>query len=143
MSAPSLYIRKWTGSPKNLQRKARKQIMKHKQLVCSDVENLSDHIFFGWHFSCNCGVSGHNYVDRHRSLQCDVCKVWMHNLCNNVPVRFHDVTVFFSKKKVWVCQNCQRGNFRYGAEHWRSPEVQRKQTVSFKEEIQTVHTLRR
>ena len=92
--------RKWSGSPKKLQHKMKKSAKKAKMFAVDDAEQLQDNILFGWKFDCRCGASGLNYDDGKRSLQCDVCKIWMHNRCNKVPVKSDDLLVYFYRKRV-------------------------------------------
>ena len=118
---------KWTGSPKKLYKQNVKKAVKAKRFSVTDPELLQDHIMFGWYFHCSCGASGKNYDDGKRSLQCDVCKVWMHNKCNNVPSTTDELFFFFDKT-IWVCNDCKEGNFQYKGKTWCTESKMKKQS---------------
>merc|ERR1712137_395498 len=115
--------RKWTGSPKKLQKKEIKEIQKIQkkgEFIPPEVTDESS-ILHGWHFKCTCGASGDNYDDGKRSLQCNICKLWMHNKCNEVPEKYNDLLTFFYRRRVWVCASCKKGKYQYLGEHWKIP----------------------
>lgn len=125
--------RKWTGSPKKLHKKVTKEFSKQKS---SGFHNLSeDDILLGWQFDCCCGASGKNFDDGKRSLQCDICKLWMHNRCNNIPEKSSDLMLHFYRKRVWVCDKCRTGDFKHRASIWKvtDNEEKEKTKVTFSE----------
>merc|ERR1712137_1072089 len=86
------------------------KVKKDKHFELSDPNALKGSILFGWNFDCSCGASGKCYDDGKRSLQCDVCKNWMHSKCNGVPRHYDDLMDFFNRRLVWVCGGCRKGD---------------------------------
>lgn len=115
--------RKWTGSPSKLQKQTLKIVEKEKRLQYNDPHFLESNIVYGWFVDCCCGLKGVNVDDGHRMVECDVCKVWMHCICNNIPTQTkQELFKYFSKKRVWVCNKCKEGKFAYRALHWYTLE---------------------
>ena len=130
------YNRKWTGSPQKLQKMEKKELVKRvkKGLGVGEANREEDNILLGWQFQCRCGASGENYDDGRKSLQCDICKLWMHCRCNKVPEKHDDLLLFFYRKRVWVCMSCKKGEYRYLGEFWKEPEEYKGESkVSFDE----------
>merc|ERR1712137_253008 len=89
---------------------------------------LQNSILLGWYFDCICGASGENYSDHKRSIQCDVCKRWMHCKCNAVPTKEKDLLHYFTKF-IWICPHCKAGDYKYKGEYWKqnnsTPKINR------------------
>ena len=127
---------KWTGSPSQLHDYFEQHFIKARQLQANNVEELQDSIFFGWFFDCYCGASGVNYDDKKKSIQCNVCQLWMHCACAGVPEEDQEIRSFFrGHKNVWVCPSCVKGTFRHKADVWNVPKDSDKKRnfVSFNE----------
>uniref|UniRef100_A0A7S4IPX0 PHD-type domain-containing protein n=1 Tax=Vannella robusta TaxID=1487602 RepID=A0A7S4IPX0_9EUKA len=135
--------RKWTGSPRVLRKQAAKEAKKNGSFAIPDPSDLENSILFGWYFECKCGASGSNYCDEKRSLQCDVCKVWMHCSCNGVPTRPAELMQYF-RRYIWICPNCKEGNYKYRSIHWKegsqSDHTPRLKKIKFQDEPEDIET---
>merc|ERR1711862_877356 len=86
------------GSPSKLQKQTLKIVEKEKRLQYNDPHFLESNIVYGWFVDCCCGLKGVNVDDGHRMVECDVCKVWMHCICNNIPTQTkQELFKYFSK----------------------------------------------
>lgn len=131
---------KWTGSPRNLHKEV---VSKDKKV--GDLEEQLDptfyggHIYHGWYFDCCCGAHGANYDDVKRSIQCDICKIWMHCKCNKVPTKEAELQKHFENRNVWVCPNCREGKYKYRGILWNQPEETKEPgtKITFSDNIST------
>lgn len=124
---------KYIGSPRKLQQQTLKKMKKEGKYSVTDASTLENNIIFGWYFNCCCGASGTNYHDKHKSIQCDICKIWMHCWCIDLPTKTSDLLLLFSGRRIWVCPDCKKGKFKYRSIHWQEPKPVTANTENEKE----------
>ena len=140
---PKTHVRsiKWCGSPKKLQKKLLSDVKHSKQIQIKDFNDFENNLINGWFVDCRCGVKGVNKDDGERMIQCDICKLYMHNKCNDLPTVLEEFRMYFISKRVWVCPRCAVGDYNYHATHWKvietidvsgsPPKDQKSKSVSF------------
>eukprot|EP00011_Vannellida_sp_DIVA3-517-6-12_P010936 CAMPEP_0114626342 /NCGR_PEP_ID=MMETSP0168-20121206/11732_1 /TAXON_ID=95228 ORGANISM="Vannella sp., Strain DIVA3 517/6/12" /NCGR_SAMPLE_ID=MMETSP0168 /ASSEMBLY_ACC=CAM_ASM_000044 /LENGTH=623 /DNA_ID=CAMNT_0001837643 /DNA_START=11 /DNA_END=1878 /DNA_ORIENTATION=- len=123
-SAQCLGQMKYVGSPKKLQKRVLK--MQRQKFVIDDVQTLKSHIVHGWYVDCTCGLRGVNVDDGKKMMQCDVCKAWQHCKCNGLAAYTEEQLTRLKAKKVWVCQTCKLGRYKYQGHFW---QMERKKQI--------------
>ena len=53
-----------------------------------------------------CGLCHKPVAKNHRSVQCDVCKFWIHIKCNNIPPSVYNNELIDDNKNPWICLKC-------------------------------------
>ena len=71
-----------------------------RTLLCKPAKHLVE-------LFCSCRRPWFRYTEEDDMVECNSCKEWFHQKCENIPD-----SVFNIRKKVWKCRSCRRHNVK-------------------------------
>ena len=60
-----------------------------------------------------CRICAKNVSDKDKAIQCDLCKLWVHIICNNL--NYLDYRYLQNSNESWYCIECCSTNFPFNS----------------------------